>query len=96
MKKRAYREFHAFMNTIASRQDARARTARMASAPVTRSAARMASAPGREACGDASEFITIEVIMEDGRPGEKVTRARHRHETIPGTRNGCRPTKLTT
>jgi len=56
----------------------------------------MAPAPGREACGDASEFITIEVIMEDGRPGEKVTRARHRHETIPGTRNGCRPTKLTT
>jgi hypothetical protein len=44
----------------------------MASAPVTRSAARMASAPGREACGDASEFITIEVIMEDGRPGHAV------------------------
>ena len=95
MKKRAYREFHAFTYTIASRK-MRARAARMASAPVTRSAARMASAPGREACGDASEFITIEVIMEDGRPGEKVTRARHRHETIPGTRNGCRPTKLTT
>jgi len=55
----------------------------------------MASATVREDCGDASEFILIEVILEDGRPGEKVTRARHRHKTIPGTHNGCRPTKLT-
>ena len=52
--------------------------------------------PEEEARRAESEFITIEVIMEDGRPGEKVTRARHRHKTIPGTRNGCRPTKLTT
>ena len=63
---------------------------------MTRSAARMTSAPVREASGDASEIITIKVIMEDGRPGEKETRARHRHKTIPGTRKGCRPTKLTT
>jgi len=99
MKKRAYRrtESSTRSRTPLRRDKMRcARTARMASAPVTRSAARMASAPGREACGDASEFITIEVIMEDGRPGEKETRARHRHESIPGTRNGCRPTKLTT
>jgi hypothetical protein len=37
--------------------------------------------------------IKIEVIMEDGRPGEKVTRARHRHRTIPGTLDGRRPTE---
>ena len=49
--------------------------------------------PEEEARRAESEFITIEVIMEDGRPGEKVTRARHRHGTIPGTLDGRRPTK---
>ena len=49
--------------------------------------------PEEEARRAESEFITIEVIMEDGRPGEKVTRARHRHGTIPGTLDGRRPTR---
>ena len=49
--------------------------------------------PEEEARRDASAYITIEVIMEDGRPGEKVTRARHRHRTIPGSLDGRRPTE---